>query len=287
MRLLDELKPVPLALAVLLFTPLHTHADFMVHAGVNASAGGAPSDTQDSTLNNALFTSLNAISNSPTAFSQALANAAPGTLGTLGSTTSSSSGGSAVAQATADFSDTLTLVCLVSSCTGPVSLAFDLAITGFLDGTGQPLGAAGLASVFSSFTVGASSGTFLSGQNELDYSRSLGSPEPTVGSLVLTTDMGATIALNGHLEVQASATSAPGFTAFGIASYGNTASFQVDLLTPGVTYISASGVNYATSVPEPSTWGLVLLGILPLLETARRTPKKRRRDRAAVIVRSS
>jgi hypothetical protein len=55
-----------------------------------------------------------------------------------------------------------------------------------------------------------------------------------------------------------------------MANAANTAGFQVEVLTEGASYTSASGHSYVTAVPEPASAALLGLGVLTLLGLARR-----------------
>lgn len=54
------------------------------------------------------------------------------------------------------------------------------------------------------------------------------------------------------------------------ADVSNTAGFQVEVLTQGASYTSASGHSYVTAVPEPGNAGLMALGLGALLPMVRR-----------------
>jgi hypothetical protein len=86
--------------------------------------------------------------------------------------------------------------------------------------------------------------------------------------------MGEEISLRGSLGVF---TGVDGVGSFGTASYGDTATFYVDVLTPGVTFVSFSGADYSSvsSIPEPGTSWLVFSGVLlPLLKRVGRQRKR-------------
>ncbi len=58
-----------------------------------------------------------------------------------------------------------------------------------------------------------------------------------------------------------------------VGSFGSTANFYIDILTPGASYTSASGVNYLTvptTVPVPAAVWLLGSGMLGLIDIARR-----------------
>ena len=280
MRMLDTLKSVPLALAVLLLAPMHALAvpEFMVLVSVGTVAGGGGSDSQTTgVLVNTLSASLGSNSLAPVAGSTATASAfaTPGTLGAFASARSgSSSFGGATASATTAFSDTLTF-------SGPATVFFNLGVGGFLDGC---FSCPSQGNVSSTFTIVDLTGTgiFVDDRPSVTFGRAfIGgtvnlSPAPALQSIELTTTIGGEISLRGSLGVF---TGADGLGSFGIASYGRTANFYVDVLTPDVTYISASGLNYATprisAVPAPSTGWLLLSGLLLLLLDVGRRQRKR------------
>lgn len=274
MRMLDTLKSVPLALAVLLLAPMHALAvpEFTVLVSVSTVAGGGPPDSQTTgVLVNTLSAGLVANSLAPVAGSTATASAfaTPGTLGAFASARSgSSSFGGATASAQTAFSDTLTF-------SGPATVVFNLGVGGFLDGCFSCPSQGNVSSTFSIVDL-TGTGIFVDNRTSVTFGRAfIGgtvnlSPAPALQSIVLTTTIGGEISLRGSLDVF---TGADGLgSSFGIASYGRTANFHVDVLTPDVTYISASGLNYATPVPAPSTGWLLLSGLLlPLLDVRKRT----------------
>jgi len=84
------------------------------------------------------------------------------------------------------------------------------------------------------------------------------------------TFVGDTIDIHGYLGVDATAQGVTdGSTAKAITDAVDTASFFIDVITPGVSYTTASGTAYftPTPVPEPST--ITLLGPVLLLAVLR------------------
>jgi hypothetical protein len=67
-----------------------------------------------------------------------------------------------------------------------------------------------------------------------------------------------------------------------VGSFGSTANFYIDILTPGASYTSASGVNYLTApttVPIPAAVWLFGSGLLGLTGFARRKTTKQLRNK--------
>ena len=275
MRMLGIQRSLPLTLAMLLLAPMHALAGpFTVQATVQAiTAAGA--DTQDTgVLVNTRSTGLSGRSADAFAGATADASAAQGKLGAFAGVTSlSGSFGGGGATALAAFTDTLTLFSDIPGFNGPVTLAFSFAVGGFMNGC---FICPAQGNVSSSFSV-AGAGTFLNNQSSSTYGQvflggiSNVSPIPLLQNIVLTTTIAEEIGLAGSLSVFAGA---DGVGSFGSANYAHTSNFYVDVLTPGVTFISASGATYSaavSSVPEPSTSWLVLAGLLlPLSKVVRR-----------------
>jgi hypothetical protein len=78
------------------------------------------------------------------------------------------------------------------------------------------------------------------------------------------TSVGAEVSFVGQLNSRAWAESGEGV---GSATTAAWAGFTVDLLTPGASYLTASGHDYGSQVaaiPEPGSWALLLAGIAAL-----------------------
>lgn len=74
-------------------------------------------------------------------------------------------------------------------------------------------------------------------------------------SAIVTLHVGDSIRVMGSMFVEAFAQDG----GFGVASFLDTAVFHLDPVTPGTTYITASGASYLTPapVPEPATFALL------------------------------
>ncbi len=245
--------------SVLLLAPMDARAvpEFSVLASASTVAGGTSDSQNTGVLVNTPSASVSALSSSASEIAMSSAFASPGTLGAFatGSSGSASLGG-ATAHATAAFTDVLTL-------SGPATLGFSLDVGGFLDACSA---CPAQGQVSASFSV-SGSGSFVNNVSSVGYERHfLGgigdvTPIPLLPIIVLTTTMAEEISLSGNISVFIGV---DGVGSFATADYSSTAKFFADVLTPGATYVSASGVNYASTVPEPSTLGLALLGLSAL-----------------------
>lgn len=189
----------------------------------------------------------------------ASATAAPGLLGALAMVNSNSSLlGGATANATAAFTDTLTIL-----GSGEVTLGFTLAVTGLLSGCGI---CPAQASVSSSLSVPGGD-AYLNGVGGVSYARSFvggvanETPSPFVPTIVLSVMAGNELTIVNNVSVFAGA---DGIGSLASADFSSTARVFVDVMTPGASFASASGATYAriASVPEPGTVALLLAALL-------------------------
>jgi hypothetical protein len=78
---------------------------------------------------------------------------------------------------------------------------------------------------------------------------------------VLTLSVGQQVTLGGLILSSARAVAGNAFlTSENDINAGDTFSLFITPITPGVSYISASGTDYASTVPEPSSLLLVMTG---------------------------
>lgn len=80
-----------------------------------------------------------------------------------------------------------------------------------------------------------------------------------LGQIILRLPANTDLPMSGYLGVVASAVGVPGRDNAS-AHFGRTAFVEVAVLTPGFTLRSDSGYEYASAVPEPATWALLLAG---------------------------
>ena len=191
--------------------------------------------------------------------SYAAASAALGSLG--GSVRAYGASGSddlgtadlAEGQTTALFRDTIYVSGLALGT--PVTLTFDTNLTGFITGAGSWRG-----SGTSGFAVGALS----AGAQQIGDSVN-GVQISDSGPVIFQTTVGSLVPLSGQLNVAGAAarTGRPNEASSVNSSFGATALFTVDALTPGVVLTSESGHDYSAQqvVPLPSTLLLVISGL--------------------------
>jgi len=189
----------------------------------------------------------------------ASATAAPGVLGVLAKVSSNSSLlGGATANATAEFTDTLTIL-----GSGQVTLGFSLAVTGLLSGCAS---CPAQASVSSSLSVPGGD-AYLNNIGGVSYAQSFVggtsnlTASPAVPIIVVTVTGGHELTIVNNVSAFAGA---DGLGSFASADFASTARVFIDVMTPDASFVSASGATYAriSSVPEPSTIGLVLVAFL-------------------------
>jgi hypothetical protein len=164
------------------------------------------------------------------------------------------------ASGTAQFGDTLVWSAPGASASTLTTISFTAHVDGTLSppgfGSGQPTGSF-LLEVGSgeSFTNGFSPTTSANALGRgYQYSQAYGQPGTIdvniTGTFSFTGDQ-ATIPILMSLSAGGQ---------YGFADFGDTATFSFNALPDGVSYTSASGNFLSGSVPEPSTWAMLLLG---------------------------
>jgi len=262
MRTVTASAVIVLTLGTLLLQPSRAVAvpEYTLHTTANAVAGGGTPSNQDSgVLVNQPAPPASASSSGPGEMALATATAAPGVLGALAMVASNSASvGGATANATAAFSDTLTIL-----GSGQVSLGFTLAVTGLLSGCGT---CAAQANASSSLSVPGGD-AYLNGIASVSYGRSfIGglanvTPSPILSPIVVTVTAGHELFVVNNISVFAGT---DGVGNFATADFGSTARVFIDVLTPGAGFVSASGATYSRieAVPEPSSIGLMAVAAL-------------------------
>jgi len=240
-------------------TPAGAVPVYTLQNSASAVAGGDSSNQDTGVLVNQPAPSLLVSASVPGESALATATAAPGVLGALAMVISNSSSlGGATANATAAFSDTLTIL-----GSGQVTLGVALDVTGLLSGCAV---CAAQASVSSSLSVPGGD-AYLNNIGSVSYGRSFVggtsnlTPSPVVPTIVVTVTGGNELSLVNNVSVFAGT---DGLGNFATADFSSTARVFVDVLTPGASFVSASGATYArvASVPAPSTIGLVVAALL-------------------------
>ncbi|RVT54466.1 PEP-CTERM sorting domain-containing protein [Rubrivivax albus] len=89
-------------------------------------------------------------------------------------------------------------------------------------------------------------------------------------STVFATTVGQTVHLVGDLSLNVNHRSSPQARDWGSAYTNGSAVYRVDVLTAGADVTTASGFSYATPVPEPGAWALMLAGLCAVGPWARR-----------------
>jgi len=179
------------------------------------------------------------------------------------------------ASLSAFFQDQITVVSSALPADAPVDLLFTLVLDS--KATGNCAVAENEAAVDTSF--GATGPGTLTG---LDLQNSTCQPAASSQSVqgIAQTFVGATLSIEGNLGLSSIAGGlTDGTKIVNIADAAHTSEFFVDSLTPGASYTSASGVSYiqpaASSVPEPHTFGMIVLASVALL-ILRRSNRRRR-----------
>jgi hypothetical protein len=258
---------------LLLSLKLHAALIYSVQAVADANSGTAGAANDNSGL---LFdvtsTSASAASIVRAGTHEAIASAvaSQGTL-SAGARAASDDGSiiGSTASSLAAFVDTLTLLG-PAGFSGPVTLSFNLVVNGGFTACGS---CPAQANANSQLTVVDPTGVFAGGLSSTSFSQLfLGGLDnlataATPLTVFLTTSIGSEISLRGNLNVFAGAA---GPSSFANANFLSTAHYYVDVLTSGVSLLSASGMSYATVVPIPPALWLFGSGLLGLIGMAQR-----------------
>lgn len=220
---------------------------------------------------------LTGYSGSGSGNASASATAAYGSLKGIVSGSGTAAGGSAVGEArlTASFEDYLSFS---APGGGPISILFGLGIEGAVNAVNGN-GGGGISGGISIWTPPTSK-LLWSGSASIN---SATDPTQTVSKLVTfqagdVLQIAAGLGMAGAFTVSSAHTGNPpvaiaksgSFT----ADFSNTAELFFEILTPGASYTSASGTVYrsapswATPVPEPATYLLMLAGLAGVVLTA-------------------
>ncbi len=179
------------------------------------------------------------------------------------------------ASLSAFFQDQITVVSSALPVDTPVDLLFTLVLDS--KATGNCAVGGNIAAVDTSFGA-TGPGTLTS----LGLQNSTCQPAATSQSVtgIAQTFVGATLSIEGSFVASSIAGGlTDGTKLVNVADAAHTSKFFVDSLTPGASYTSASGVSYlepaASSVPEPHTFGMIVLASVGLL-ILRRSNRRRR-----------
>jgi len=88
-----------------------------------------------------------------------------------------------------------------------------------------------------------------------------GKLDSTVLTGIFTMPVGSAFQMNASLDTDSYINTFPDQVAFAQADYANTVRVYLDAVTPGANTTGASGFNYASAVPEPGSWALMLAGL--------------------------
>jgi hypothetical protein len=238
------------------------------------------SSVSSSALRSYSYTSgpLAGYSGSGSGTTSASATAAYGTLNGIVSGSGSASGASASGEAKADATFVDYLSFSVSGG-GPISILFGLGIEGAVNAVKANAGA-GVSGGISVWTP--TTGKVLWSGGGGIYSAT--DPTMTAGKIVTfmagdILEIGASLGLRGGYGITSDFTGNPPVAAPQSGSFtadaSNTAEVFFEIMTPGATYVSSSGALYrsapswATPVPEPQTYALMLAGLAGLSAMAK------------------
>ena len=150
----------------------------------------------------------------------------------------------------------------------PIVLSITRHVSGMIvNGGGDVFSAGGSADTF--FDVAADSGLFVFGDTRVFTASG---PIDFNETQFLTVSAGAVLSITNELQVVNQIFGNVNNISESSTNFGDTAGFTIDVMTPGASLQTASGLSYATptnTVPEPGTVAL-LIGAFLMLSIARR-----------------
>ncbi|RYG23431.1 PEP-CTERM sorting domain-containing protein [bacterium] len=253
-------------------------AGYGVSAYVASLGGGTWKTDYSGDLQNKPSASAHALIDGPfsgSAYSlgEGWATATPGTLHAKarGASTTNASNASSVgnSEATASFTDTITVASGSLAVGTPVTLTFSQGVSGLISGTD-----AYRANVYSTFRLNGNA-AYQSEYFKWEYTYRFSNEAPSGttdgGPIVLNTSVGSTVSIMGYLKV--GAYTGNGWYSGGslTVDYGHTAHYYAKSDVEGVSLLGESGHDYAAPVPEPASLAAVVLGGLGLVARRRRS----------------